>query len=75
VPSSITAVAHVVTDVVGDHRRVARIVLGNARLDLPHQVGPDVCGLRIDAAAESREHRDERAAEGQADQVVDRRVG
>ena len=68
------AVADVVAHVVRDHGRVARIVLGDARLDLPDQVGADVRGLRVDAAAETREDRDQRAAEGEADEVVDRRV-
>ena len=66
------AVADVVADVVGDHGRVARVVLGDPRLDLPDQVGADVGGLREDAAAETREHRDQRAAECEADEVVDR---
>ena len=64
----------VVADVVGDHRRVARVVLGDARLDLPDEVGADVGGLRVDAAAEPREDGDQRAAEGEADEVVDRVV-
>ena len=68
------AVADVVAHVVRDHGRVARIVLGDARLDLPDEVGADVGGLRVDAAAETREDRDQRAAEGEADEVVDRRV-
>ena len=68
------AVADVVADVVRDHRRVPGIVLGNARLDLPDEVGADVGSLGVDAAAEPREDRDERPAEGQPDQVVDRRV-
>ena len=68
------AVADVVADVVGDHGRVARVVLGDARLDLADEVGADVGGLRVDAAAEPGEDRDQRAAEGEADQVVDRRV-
>ena len=67
------AVADVVADVVRDHGRVARVVLGDARLDLPDEVGADVGGLRVDAAAESREDRDQRAAEREPDQVVDRR--
>ena len=67
------AVADVVADVVGDHGRVARVVLGDAGLDLPDEVGADVGGLREDAAAETREDRDQRAAEREADQVVDRR--
>ena len=39
------AVADVVADVVGDHRRVARVVLGDAGLDLADQVGADVGAL------------------------------
>ena len=62
------AVADVVADVVGDHRRVARIVLGDAGLDLADQVGADVGALGEDAAAETREDRDQRGAEGEADQ-------
>ena len=61
-------VADVVADVVGDHGRVARIVLGDARLDLADEVGADVGALREDAAAEAREDRDQRAAEGEADE-------
>ena len=68
------AVADVVADVVGDHGRVPRVVLRDARLDLPDEVGTDVGGLREDAAAEPGEDRDERAAEGEPDQVVDRRL-
>ena len=68
------AVADVVADVVRDHGRVARIVLGDAGLDLPDEVGADVGGLGVDAAAETREDRDERAAEREPDQVVDRGV-
>ena len=68
------AVADVVADVVGDHGRVARVVLGDAGLDLADEVGADVGGLREDAAAEAGEDRDQRAAEGEADEIVDRRV-
>ena len=64
------AVADVVADVVGDHGRVARVVLGDAGLDLADEVGADVGGLRVDAAAEPGEDRDERAAEGEPDEVV-----
>ena len=68
------AVADVVADVVGDHGRVARVVLGDAGLDLADEVGADVGGLREDAAAEPGEDGDQRAAEGEPDEVVDRRV-
>ena len=46
-------VADVVADVVGDHGRVARVVLGDAGLDLADQVGADVGALREDAAADA----------------------
>ena len=66
------AVADVVADVVRDHRGVARVVLWYARLDLPDEVGADVGGLRVDAAAETCEDGDERTAEGQPDEVAHR---
>ena len=66
------AVTDVVSHVVGDHRRVARVVLGDTGLDLAHDVGADIGALREDAAAEAREHRDQRAAEAEADQRVHR---
>ena len=43
--------------------RVARVVLGDAGLDLADEVGADVGGLRVDAAADTREERDRRRAE------------
>ena len=64
------AVADVVADVVGDDARVARIVLWNAGFDLADQVRADVGALGEDAATEPGEDRDERAAEGQANQCV-----
>ena len=45
------AIADVVADVVGDGRRVARIILGNAGFDLADEVGADVGALGEDAAA------------------------
>ena len=57
------AVADIVADIVGDHRRVAGIVLGNSGLDLADQVGADVGGLGEDAAAETGEDRNQRSAE------------
>src|SRR3712207_5308864 len=44
---------------------------GGARLDLADQVCTDVGGLRVDAAAESREDRDQAAAEAEPDERVD----
>ncbi len=68
------AIADVVAHVVGDHRRIARIVFGNARFDLAHEIGADVGALGEDAAAQPREDRDQRAAESEADQRLDRMV-
>ena len=65
------AVADVVAHVVGDHRRVARIVLRDAGLDLADDVGADVGALGEDAAAEAGEDGDQRAAEAEADERVD----
>ncbi len=62
------AVTDVVADVVGDHGRVARIVLRNAGFDLADQIGADVGAFGEDAAAEPREDRDQRGAERKADQ-------
>ena len=62
------AVADVVADVVGDGGGVARVVLGDAGLDLAHEVGADVGRLGVDAAADSHEERQERAAEAEAQQ-------
>ena len=60
------AVADVVAHVVGDGRGVARVVLGDARLDLADEVGADVGGLGEDAAADTHEHGEQGAAEAEA---------
>ena len=60
------AVTHVVADVVGDGRGVARVVLGDVVLDLADQVGADVGSLGEDAAADPHEHGEQRGAEAEA---------
>jgi hypothetical protein len=45
---------HHVPDEVGDHGRVARVVLGDAVLDLAHEVGADVRSFRVDPTAKLR---------------------
>ena len=45
-----------------------RVVLGDAGLDLAHQVGADVGRLGEDAAADPHEESEERGAEGEADE-------
>ena len=66
------AVADVVAHEVGDDRRVARVVFGDAGLDLAHQVGADVGRLGVDAAAHPHEQGQQRAAEAEAEQGVRR---
>ena len=68
------AVADIVADVVGDHRRVAGVVLGNAGLDLADQVGADVGALGEDAAAQPGEDGDQRGAEGEPDHRLQHRA-
>ena len=66
------AIADVVADIVGDGRRIAGIVLGNAGLDLADEIGADVRALGEDAAAKPGEDRNQRGAEAERDQRVDR---
>jgi hypothetical protein len=54
-------------DEVRDHRRVAGVVLRDARFHLADEIRADVRRLRVDAAAELREERNERRAEAVAD--------
>ena len=51
-------VAHVVTDVVGDHTGVSRVVFGNSRLDLADEVGAHVGAFRVNPAADTSEKCD-----------------
>src|SRR3989449_10537953 len=60
------SVAHVVTDGVGDGGGVAGVVLGDAGFQLAHEVGADVGGLGVDAAAYAGEQRDGRRAHREA---------
>jgi hypothetical protein len=65
------AVADVVADVVGNRRRVARIVFRNAGFHLADEVAADVRALGEDAAAETGEDGNQRSAEAERDQRVD----
>ena len=61
-------VAHVVAHVVGDDGGVAGVVLGDTDLDLADQVGADVSGLGVDAAAHTGKQRDGGGAQGEAEE-------
>ena len=63
------AVADVVAHQVGDHRGVARVVLGDAGLDLADEVGAHVGRLGVDPAAELGEEGHEAGAEPEADDL------
>ena len=65
------AVPDIVADIVRDGRGIARIVLRNARLDLSDEVAADIGTLCEDAAAETREDRDQRGAESERDEGID----
>ena len=65
------AVADIVADIVGDGRGVARIVLGDAGLDLADEIAADIGALGEDAAAETGEDGDQRGAEAERDQRID----
>jgi hypothetical protein len=62
------AIADVVAHVVRDDRRIARVIFRDTGLDLAHEIRTDIRTLGEDAAAQTGEDRDERGAEGQADQ-------
>ena len=68
------AVTDIVADIVGDHRRVAGIVLGDPGFHLAHEVGTDIGALGEDAAAQAREDRDQRRAEAERHESVDHRA-
>ncbi len=51
------AVAHVVSNQIRNHGRVAWVVLWNASLDFSHEIGAYVGCLRIDAATDTHEQR------------------
>ena len=51
-------VANVVTNVIGDDRSVARVVLRYAGLHLACKVSAHVSGFGVDAAAHTRKERD-----------------
>ena len=65
------AVADVVADEVGDDGGVAGVVFGDAGFDFADEVGADVSGLGVDAAAELGEERDQGGSEAEADELVD----
>ena len=64
-------VAHIVAHVVSNDSRVARVVLGNPRLHLSHQVRPNIGGLGEYASADSGEQGDGACAKAEAGDCAD----
>ena len=64
-------VADVIADVIRDGRRVARVILGDARHHLTGEVRADVRSLGVDAAADAAEHGDGGAAEAEAGDALE----
>jgi hypothetical protein len=69
------AIADVVTDVICNGRGVSRIVLGNSRLDLAHEIATDVSTLGKDTAAETGEDGNQGGPETERHEGVDHRPG
>mmetsp|Transcript_5913 Transcript_5913/g.10243 ORF Transcript_5913/g.10243 Transcript_5913/m.10243 type:complete len:501 (-) Transcript_5913:103-1605(-) len=63
-------VTHVVTHVVRDGRRVAGVVLRDARLHLANKVSAHIRRLGVDPAAHAREERDAGGAEPEPGEVA-----
>ena len=66
------AIADIVADIVGDRGRIAGIVFRDPGFDLADEIGADIGALGENAAAEAGEYRDERRAETERDQGIDR---
>ena len=64
------AVAHVIAHVVGNHGRVARVVLWNAGFNLTDQVGTHVSAFGKDAAAQTGEDGNQGRAKGKTNERV-----
>jgi len=61
------AVTNIVADVVGDRRRISRIVLGDACLELADEVCTDISTLCEDATSEPRKDGYEASSETESD--------
>ena len=69
------AVADIVADVIGDDRRVARIIFRNTGFDLADEVSADIRALGENTAAQACENRNEGTAEGEAHQRAQCEIG
>ena len=59
-------ITDIVANIIGDNRRVARVVLGNALLHFAHQVSTDIRALGEDATARPQEQSYRRSTEGKS---------
>ena len=65
-------ITDIVPHVISDYGRIAWVVFRNPGFDLADEVGSDVRGLCIDPPTDPGKHRDQTAAESQAEQGMDR---
>mmetsp|Transcript_89308 Transcript_89308/g.207830 ORF Transcript_89308/g.207830 Transcript_89308/m.207830 type:complete len:223 (-) Transcript_89308:414-1082(-) len=65
-------VAHVVSHIVRNDRRVVRVILVNVRLDLADEIRSNVCSLRVDATGHPREERCGGGTEAEATEELQR---
>src|SRR5256885_16727787 len=54
VGATTSAVAHVITDKIGDDSGIARIIFRNISLNLTYKISANICRFGIDAAAQLR---------------------
>ena len=64
-------ITDVVTDVVGDRGRVARVIFRNVGFNLTDEIGADVSSLGVDTTRDTREERDGGGTETEAGEVTD----
>ena len=64
-------ITDVVTDVVGDRGRVARVIFRNVGFNLTDEIGADVSSLGVDTTRHTREERDGGGTETEAGEVTD----
>ena len=63
-------VAHIIPNIVGDNRRISRVVLRDARLNLPHKVSAHIRRFCVDASAYTGKQRDRRRSKAESKQNI-----
>ena len=66
-----SAIADIITDVIGNGGGVPRVILFELGLEFANEVGADIGGFGVDASAQTSEDADERGPEGESGETVD----